>query len=114
MQSLTGKSTDDANKQLASLNIQSVVLGSGKVIRHQSITAQTRLLKNQRVILDAGGTYRMPDISGWSAADVQQLATILHLKLHERGSGYVGKQSIKANDKVTKNQTLTVTYKTQQ
>ncbi|HJA21539.1 MAG TPA: penicillin-binding protein [Candidatus Limosilactobacillus intestinipullorum] len=114
MPSLTGKSTDDANKQLASLNIQSVVLGSGKVIRHQSITAQTRLLKNQRVILDAGGTYRMPDISGWSAADVQQLATILHLKLHERGSGYVGKQSIKANDKVTKNQTLTVTYKTQQ
>ena len=56
----------------------------------------------------------MPDISGWSSADVQQLANKLNLKLKEKGSGYVSKQSIKANDKVTKDQTLTVTYKTQQ
>lgn len=114
MPNVTGKSTDDANKQLAGLNIQNVVIGNGKTIHRQSVTAGTKLLKNQRVILDAGGQYQMPDITGWSSADVQQLANDLHLKLREKGSGYVNKQSIKANEKVNKNQTLTVTYKTQQ
>ena len=114
MPNVVGKSTDDANKALSGANIQPVVIGSGKTVRSQSVTAGTKLLKNQRIILDTGGQYRMPDISGWSSADVQQLANKLNLKLKEKGSGYVSKQSIKANDKVTKDQTLTVTYKTQQ
>ena len=114
MPNVVGKSTDDANKALSGANIQPVVIGSGKTVRSQSVTAGTKLLKNQRIILDTGGQYRMPDISGWSSADVQQLANNLNLKLKEKGSGYVSKQSIKANDKVTKDQTLTVTYKTQQ
>lgn len=114
MPNVVGKSTDDANQQLGGLGVQVTTVGSGKTVRRQSSPAGTKLLKKQRVILDTGGKYQMPDVSGWSSADVQLLAKRLHLKLNERGSGYVSKQSIKANSKITKGQTLTVTYKEQQ
>ena len=110
MPELVGQNRDDASKQLSGLKIQPVVIGDGKTIRSQSITAGEKLLKNQRVILDAGGNYQMPDLNGWSSADVQELAAMLHLKLKEQGSGYVNKQSINANSKISKGQTLTVTY----
>ena len=50
----------------------------------------------------------MPDISNWSSDDVQKLTQMMGIKLKEKGSGYVTKQSIKANDSVNKSSTLTV------
>ena len=52
----------------------------------------------------------MPDISNWSSDDVQKLTQMMGIKLKEKGSGYVTKQSIKANDSVKKSSTLTVEY----
>ena len=69
------------------------------------------MLVNQRVILDTGGRVKMPDLTGWSAADVEELAQLLHLQLSEQGDGYVDSQSIKANASINKNQTLVVKYK---
>ncbi|MDO4903337.1 MAG: penicillin-binding transpeptidase domain-containing protein [Limosilactobacillus sp.] len=111
---VVGQNVDDANKTISNLHLQSLVIGDGKKVKNQSVASGSILLKNQRIILNAGGTIKMPDISGWSAADVQQLAETLNLKLKEKGTGYVDKQSIKANDKIHKNQTLTVTYKSKE
>lgn len=110
MTNVVGKDPTDASNQLNSRHLQPIVIGNGKKVRHQSISTGKQTLRNQRVILNTGGEYQMPDISGWSSADVQQLANELDVKLVEHGSGYVSKQSIKANGKVNKQQTLTVEY----
>lgn len=114
MINVVGQAPDAASDRLNKLHVQPVVIGNGKKVYHQSIVPGKQVLKNQRVILNTGGKYQMPDISGWSAADVQQLAKELNVKLVEHGSGYVSKQSIKANSKVSDHQTLTVEYQNKQ
>ncbi|MCH3922498.1 penicillin-binding transpeptidase domain-containing protein [Limosilactobacillus sp.] len=108
---LVGQSSQQATTKLGQKHLQAVVLGSGKTIRKQSIPAGQQALINQRVILTTGGTVQLPDMSGWSSADVEQLAAMLHLKLKEEGSGYLVSQSIAANTQVKAQTTLTVKYK---
>lgn len=107
---LVGKTTDEANSKLTAKKLVPVVIGSGSTVKKQSIASGQTSLINQRVILDTGGTYKMPDISNWSSEDVQQLAKMMGIKVKESGEGYVSKQSIKANDTVSANSTLTVKY----
>ncbi|MEY8441948.1 penicillin-binding transpeptidase domain-containing protein [Lactobacillaceae bacterium 24-114] len=107
---LVGKTTDEANSKLTAKKLVPVVIGSGSTVKKQSIASGQTSLINQRVILDTGGTYKMPDISNWSSEDVQQLAKMMGIKVKESGEGYVSKQSIKANDTVSTNSTLTVKY----
>lgn len=114
MVNVVGQTPTAASDRLNKLHVQPVVIGDGKKVHHQSTAPGKQFLKNQRVILNTGGKYQMPDISGWSAADVQQLANELDIKLVEHGSGYVSKQSIKANSKVNGHQTLIVEYQNKQ
>lgn len=107
---IVGKTTDEANSKLTAKKLVPVVIGSGSTVKKQSIASGQTSLINQRVILDTGGTYKMPDISNWSSEDVQQLAKMMGIKVKESGEGYVSKQSIKANDTVSTNSTLTVKY----
>lgn len=105
-----GENTDSASQQLSKQHLQVVVLGSGKTVKQQSLTPGRKVLINQRILLKTGGKYQMPDITGWSSADVQQLAKMLNLKLNEQGNGYVSAQSIKANTTINTDTTLTVKY----
>lgn len=107
---VTGKATKTASDELTKQHLQVVVLGDGKNVKQQSIPADQKILANQRILLDTGGKYQMPDITGWSAADVQQLAQMLNLKLNEQGEGYVTAQSIKPQTSINSNTTLTVKY----
>lgn len=109
--SLVGQSSQDAGNTLGSHHLQAVTVGSGKKVKQQSIPAGQQVLANQRIILYTGGRVQMPDLTGWSSADVNELAQLLHLQLSEQGNGYVDSQSIKANTTITKNQILVVKYK---
>lgn len=110
MPNTVGKSSDDANKELSDKGMQVIVVGSGKKVKQQSAAPDEQVLTDQHVILDTGGEYKMPDISGWSSADVQQLAKILKLKVKENGNGYVTQQSISPNTAIKRGTTLTVQY----
>ena len=112
--SVVGKSSQEATDTLNKHHLIPVVIGSGQTVKDQSIKEGQTSLINQHIILDTGGEYKMPDISNWSSDDVQQLAQIMGIKLKEKGSGYVDKQSIKANDVVKKSSTLTVEYSSRQ
>lgn len=107
---VVGQSANDANDQMSKKHLVAVVIGSGKTVKSQSMMAGSTAMMNQRVLLDTGGDYHMPDLSNWSSSDVEQLASLMNIKLKETGTGYVEKQSINANDKVKKNATLTVKY----
>lgn len=109
--SVVGHTSQAASDELSARRLQPVLIGSGKKVKQQSQAGGQQVLVNQRVILDTGGRVKMPDLTGWSAADVEELAQLLHLQLSEQGDGYVDSQSIKANASINKNQTLVVKYK---
>lgn len=110
MPNVIGETTQKANSQLSKKGMQVVVVGSKGKVKQQSAEPNQQVLTDQHVILDAGGEYRMPDISGWSSADVQQLAKILKLNVKENGTGYVTQQSISPNTPIKRGTTLTVQY----
>ncbi len=107
---MVNQSSQVASDRLNKKHLVPVVIGSGQSVKRQSIASGQSSLINQRIILDTGGEYKMPDISNWSSDDVQKLTQMMGIKLKEKGSGYVTKQSIKANDSVNKSSTLTVEY----
>ena len=107
---MINQSSQAASDRLNKKRLIPVVIGSGQRVKHQSVASGRPSLINQRIILDTGGEYKMPDISNWSSNDVQKLTQMMGIKLKEKGSGYVTKQSIKANDSVKKSSTLTVEY----
>lgn len=107
---VVGQDSQSASNNLGRQHLTAVLVGSGKQVISQSLQPDTKAVINQRIIVNMGGEYKMPDISNWSSSDVHQLATILHLKLKESGTGYADKQSINANDQVKPNTTLTVHY----
>lgn len=109
--SVVGHSGHAASDELSGRHLQPVLVGSGKKVKQQSLTPGQQVLANQRIILYTGGHAKMPDLTGWSAADVNELAQLLHLQLSEQGDGYVDAQSIKANTVINNNQTLVVKYK---
>ncbi len=110
MPNVIGETTQKANSQLSKKGMQVVIVGSKGKVKQQSAEPNQQVLTDQHVILDAGGEYRMPDISGWSSADVQQLARILKLNVKENGTGYVTQQSISPNTPIKRGTTLTVQY----
>lgn len=107
---MINQSSQAASDRLNKKYLIPVIIGSGQRVKRQSVASGQPSLINQRIILDTGGEYKMPDISNWSSDDVQKLTQMMGIKLKEKGSGYVTKQSIKANDSVKKSSTLTVEY----
>ncbi|WP_296112076.1 penicillin-binding transpeptidase domain-containing protein [uncultured Limosilactobacillus sp.] len=109
MPNLIGKNINSAAKSLTKNNISVTTLGSGKKVTKQSVTAGERVMVKNRIFLLTGGTYQMPDVSGWSQADVNELGQLLGLKVKTSGTGFVSKQSITQGTTIKQGQTLTVT-----
>lgn len=105
-----GQPVDNVRASLEKARLKVTVVGSGRVVVAQSLGAGTRAMVNNRMILSTGGKMTMPDITGWSQADVAQLAQLMDLKVDSSGGGFAEKQSIKANSPVKPGQRLTVSY----
>lgn len=106
-----GEDAQTAQADLTKKKIQVTVVGSDKKITAQSLEAGKEAIINSRMILMTGGTMTMPDITGWSQADVSRLAQIMSLKITSSGSGYVSNQSLSAGAVVKEGAVLKVTYK---
>lgn len=108
---VVGMSAADAQKKLQNKKLNVVVLGNGKKVKKQSAAKGSSVIINERVFLLTGGQVTMPDISGWSQADVSRFAQLLGLKLKSTGGGYAVSQSIKANTVLKEGDALQVRYK---
>ena len=108
---VVGMSSADAQKKLQSKKLNVVVLGNGKKVKKQSAAKGSSVIINERVFLLTGGQITMPDISGWSQADVSRFAQLVGLKLKSTGGGYAVSQSIKANTVLKEGDALQVRYK---
>ncbi|PFG12875.1 penicillin-binding protein [Bacillus sp. es.036] len=111
LKDVTGMSVKEAKKQLVDKGLSVISLGEGEVVG-QSPRPSTKILNGERVILQTEGNATMPDITGWSLADVMKLVELVELKPNVMGSGYVVKQGIETGSTIKKDDYLVAELKT--
>ena len=84
------KAAADANKR----GLTAVVVGDGDKVVKQSAKPGEKVMANEHLILMTDGTKEMPDVRGWSKADILKLTNLLDIDVTFKGDGYCTKQSI--------------------
>lgn len=79
-----------------------VVIGNGKKVQKQSTANGDQLISGEKLILYTGGDKLMPDVTGWSKADIMKLGKILGIEVSFDGDGYCVKQELAPYEKITK------------
>jgi len=82
--------------------LQPVVIGNGKKVHKQSTANGDQLISGEKLILYTGGDKLMPDVTGWSKADIMKLGKILGIEVSFDGDGYCFKQELAPYEKITK------------
>ncbi|HBL1782628.1 TPA: penicillin-binding transpeptidase domain-containing protein [Enterococcus faecium] len=81
--------------------LQPVVIGNGKKVQKQSTANGDQLISGEKLILYTGGDKLMPDVTGWSKADIMKLGKILGIEVSFDGDGYCVKQELAPYEKIT-------------
>ncbi|WP_428214027.1 penicillin-binding transpeptidase domain-containing protein [Enterococcus faecium] len=81
--------------------LQPVVIGNGKKVQKQSTANGDQLISGEKLILYIGGDKLMPDVTGWSKADIMKLGKILGIEVSFDGDGYCVKQELAPYEKIT-------------
>ena len=93
--------TETVKKELQSMNITPIILGSGDVITDQ-YPINTTISNSEKVFLITDQTdYVLPDLTGYSRSDLETLFTYLNISYTIKGNGYLKSQSIKSGTKIT-------------
>jgi penicillin-binding protein 2B len=103
-----GQSAEAVKQSLKEKGLNPVVLGSGDTISAQMPFSGETVLPGERVFLRTNGKTKMPDLSGWSLADVMKFADLLGLHPNIEGLGYAVDQDISPGKPVRKGEILTV------
>lgn len=108
-----GRSLQKAQKSLQDQGFNVQTIGSGDTVLSQQPVPETSLYPGSMVMLYSGGKVKMPDLTGWSLADVMKLAQLLHIQPDIKGTGFVKSQSIPAGNPVEKGETMTIQLSSQ-
>ncbi|MDK4462637.1 penicillin-binding transpeptidase domain-containing protein [Enterococcus faecium] len=81
--------------------LQPVVIGNGKKVQKQSTANGDQLISGEKLILYTGGDKLMPDVTGWSKADIMKLGKNLGIEVSFDGDGYCVKQELAPYEKIT-------------
>lgn len=93
--------TDVAAADAQKSGLQPIVIGDGKKVKKQSTEQGDQLISGEKIILYTGGEQLMPDVTGWSKADIMKLGKILGIEVTFDGDGYCTKQSLAPYEKIT-------------
>ncbi|EIT84988.1 peptidoglycan glycosyltransferase [Fictibacillus macauensis ZFHKF-1] len=110
LSSFIGSNHEAVSKALEKAKMRPVVLGSGATIEAQLPEAKSNVLPGERVLLKTSGNVQMPDVTGWSKADVLKLAKMLNLKISVKGTGFANSQSLQKGMRLKANDDLAVTF----
>ncbi|MET1247980.1 penicillin-binding transpeptidase domain-containing protein [Sporolactobacillus sp. STCC-11] len=108
----TGADMNATVQELKQKGIVPITIGSG-TIQKQLPYPEEKLFTGNKVILSGSGQKKMPNLTGWSLADVMKLAEMEELKLVAKGNGFVTQQSIAAGADLKSGGVLTVTLQGQ-
>jgi penicillin-binding protein 2B len=107
-----GKPVEKATKSLKESGLRVVTVGSGNTVQEQAPYPKMNVLPGERIIFGTGEKAEIPDLNGWSLADVMKLVDVLKLSLEVKGSGYVVSQGIPPGGSVKKGDKLTIDLST--
>ena len=102
----------DLDQVVASLkenNITPIIIGSGKTIINQYPLNKTITSADKVFLLTNSTDYTLPNLTGYSKSDVETLLTLLNVSYTIKGHGYVAKQSIPENTKITSDLKIEIT-----
>ena len=102
----------DLDQVVASLKenkITPIVIGTGKTIINQYPLNKTITSADKVFLLTNSTDYVLPNLTGYSKSDVETLLTLLNVSYTIKGHGYVVKQSILENTKITSNLKIEIT-----
>ncbi|MCO7174612.1 penicillin-binding transpeptidase domain-containing protein [Sporolactobacillus kofuensis] len=105
--SYIGDDMAEAAQTLTSQGVVPITLGSG-TIRKQMPYPGEILYSGSKVILSGDGTKKIPDLTGWSLADLMKLADMEDLKLVTKGDGFVVTQKPARGTPIKSGSVLTV------
>lgn len=88
-----------------------VLIGDGSKVTKQSQAANIKVNAGEKLLLYAGGKLKMPDMIGWSSAEVNAFNSLTGLKIKQSGSGLVTTQSVPENTEITTASQITVQLK---
>ena len=108
---MVGENPSIMRKKLTQSGLIVTTIGNGTKIVKQSIAANKTVLLGQRIILLTNKNQTLPDLKGWSRADVLKLQQLTKLKINLKGSGYVASQNVKAGSALNKINQLEVILK---
>ncbi|MFV0558464.1 MAG: penicillin-binding transpeptidase domain-containing protein [Enterococcus sp.] len=87
--------TTTAASEATKAGLMPIVIGTGDKIKQQSLDSGTKVLPSGKIIFKTNGDeFYMPDVTGWSKADLEKLGNLFDLEVSFSGDGYCVNQSI--------------------
>ena len=106
------KTTSDVEKILKEKELNVITVGDGDKIIKQYPSANTNLMKGDKVFLLTNGNKKtMSDVIGYSQNEIQILCDFLGIGLKMNGNGYVVSQSINSGELLNNENILEVNLK---
>ena len=107
---IIGESPGDMADELRRNLVQPVILGNGSKIEKVSKKAGTNLAANQQILLLTNRFETLPDMYGWTKANVEKFSSWTDIEINFEGSGSkVVSQSIDVGASLEKTNKITIT-----
>ena len=107
---IIGESPGDMADELRRNLVQPVILGNGSKIEKVSKKAGTNLAANQQILLLTNRFETLPDMYGWTKANVEKFSSWTDIEINFEGSGSkVVSQSIDVGASLKKTKKITIT-----
>jgi len=102
--------SDISKEKISALKLNPIIIGEGNTIINQyPKKGGTLVAGNKILLLTNGDTFKMPDIKGWTLAEVISLCNLIGLDYKYEGYGYVTEYSIPKDSEIDLNSTLKIT-----
>ncbi|MDD3392577.1 MAG: penicillin-binding protein [Bacilli bacterium] len=112
LDSYISSDVDTVKQALEDVNLNVIVIGDGTKVISQYPASSTTVIEGDKVfLLTNSSNYTMPNIIGWSRADVTNFCNLIGLGCEFENYGYVIEQSITKNSTINSENKLTVTLK---
>ncbi len=107
LSSYISKAIDISKTELEALGLDPIVIGDGEIIVDQFPKKGTNMASDEKVYLKTNELeYKMPNVIGWSTAEIKNYCNFLSLKCEYDGYGYVSESSLLSGSNINIKSTL--------
>ncbi|MBR2700629.1 MAG: PASTA domain-containing protein [Erysipelotrichaceae bacterium] len=109
MPNLVNHTLQYANKKLADVQANMILLGNGNTVIAQYPAENSTLVSGQRIMLLVNKeNLQMPSMIGWSRKEVTAFWELTGIQVTLDGSGYVTSQSVPVGESINQETRITV------